>query len=128
LEELSEIVSGILDDFKKEPPIFIVDSRKNHFPWNRPPLELWPIIPAGFMGKKKARFLPPKNKKTIEKFNKNWSLLLEQRYGIEEAQRFAVMDGFRRYVRENYSLVGMFEPHVLFRLKPTQSLEETRSP
>ena len=127
-KELSKIVSRILDDLKKEPPVFIVDSRKNHFPWNRPPLELWPIIPSGFMGRKKSGFLPPKNKKTIETFNRKWNLLLEQRYGIEEAQRFIVMEDFRRYVRENYSIVGMFGPHVLFRLKPTQSSKETRFP
>ncbi|GAI02291.1 unnamed protein product, partial [marine sediment metagenome] len=36
-EVLSERVDEILGAFEKEPPKFIVDSRKDHFPWDRPP-------------------------------------------------------------------------------------------
>ncbi|GAI43256.1 unnamed protein product, partial [marine sediment metagenome] len=46
-EVLSERIDEILSAFEKEPPKFIVDSRKNHFPWDRPPLELWPLTRKG---------------------------------------------------------------------------------
>jgi hypothetical protein len=42
---LAEAVTEILEAFTKTPPKFIVDSRKSHFPWIRPNLELWPHPP-----------------------------------------------------------------------------------
>ena len=45
--QLAERVQEILTAFDKQPPKFIVDTRKIHFPWSRPPLELWPSFGNG---------------------------------------------------------------------------------
>jgi hypothetical protein len=45
--QLAERVQEILAAFDKKPPKFIVDTRKIHFPWTRPPLELWPSVGNG---------------------------------------------------------------------------------
>ncbi len=52
--QLAERVQELVVAFEKKPPKFIVDTRKIHFPWNRPPLELWPRMKDGF--------LPPEEK------------------------------------------------------------------
>ena len=46
-KELSKLVAGIIEAFEKRPPKFVVDSYKMHFPFNRPPLELWPSVQNG---------------------------------------------------------------------------------
>lgn len=45
--QLADRVQEILTAFEKKPPKFIVDTRKIHFPWTRPPLELWPSFGNG---------------------------------------------------------------------------------
>jgi 4-amino-4-deoxy-L-arabinose transferase-like glycosyltransferase len=115
-EVLSERVTEILDSFKKEPPKFIVDSRKVHFPLDRPPLELWPIVPPGFAGSEKAQFLPPDNK-MIAIYDQSHSQYLKS---IEpaEALRYKVMKPFRDYVMNNYKVVQQpFGNHILFQRK-----------
>ena len=42
--QLAERVQEIVVAFEKHPPKFIVDTKKLHFPWTRPPLELWPSL------------------------------------------------------------------------------------
>jgi hypothetical protein len=46
--ELARRVRELLDAFAKEPPKFIVDTQNRHFPWDRPPLQLWPDIDNGY--------------------------------------------------------------------------------
>ena len=41
-QQLAERVREIVAAFEKNPPKFIVDTGKRHFPWTVPPLELWP--------------------------------------------------------------------------------------
>lgn len=104
-ETLSERVQEILTAFDKRPPKFIVDSRKVHFPGNRPPLELWPSI--------EKQFLPPE-KKVMDEYDAAYSKLLREKIGPDEALRYEVMRPFREYVMSNYRIVNRFDEHVLF--------------
>jgi hypothetical protein len=113
---LSERVAEILEAFEKEPPKFIVDTRKSHFPWDRPPLELWPIVPPGFAGLEKPQFLPL-DEKIIAAYDRFHSRKL---YDIEpaEALRYEAMKPFREYVMNNYRVVQQpFGTHILFQRK-----------
>jgi hypothetical protein len=109
-------VKQLLDSFQKEPPGFIVDTRKRHFPWDRPPLELWPRVPKGFLGAKTAQFLPTDDK-SIAAYDQAYSKALLDNVGADEAERYKAMAPFRQYVMSNYSQVGMFGEHVLFERK-----------
>lgn len=101
-EALSERIDEILNSFKDKPPKFIVDSRKVHFPWNRPPLELWPIV--RYQGMDKEVFLPL-DPKMIEKYDKDWSEMLSSGSGgVDEAERYKAMAPFRKYIRDNYDI------------------------
>jgi len=112
---LSERVGEILDAFEKEPPKFIVDSRKNHFPWDRPPLELWPIVPKGFAGLERPQLLPP-DEKMIAAYDQLHSQSL-QNIEPAEALRYEAMKPFRQYVMTNYKIVQPFGTHILFQRK-----------
>ncbi len=112
---LSERVSEILEAFEKEPPKFIVDSRKSHFPWDRPPLELWPITFKGFAGIENPQPLP-QDEKMIAAYDQTWSKML-QNIEPAEALRYQVMKPFREYVMNNYKIVQPFGAHILFQRK-----------
>jgi 4-amino-4-deoxy-L-arabinose transferase-like glycosyltransferase len=114
-QRLKEMINNLLDDFEKERPKFIVDSRKRHVPMERPPYELWPIVPKDFIGMKKTGFLPL-NKTVIEAYDKAWSDLLRKTFDEDEALRFEVLKPFRDFVMNNYRIVRMFGQHVLFEL------------
>ena len=127
---LSERIDEILNSFKDKPPKFIVDSRKSHFPWNRPPLELWPMV--RYQGMEKQAFLPL-DPKTVENYDKAWSEMLSRGPGgADEAERYKVMAPFRQFIRENYEIAEprqygftpdgrmmhmKFGEHVVFKLK-----------
>ena len=127
---LSERIDEILNSFKDKPPKFIVDSRKNHFPWNRPPLELWPMV--RYQGMEKQAFLPL-DPKAVENYDKAWSEMLSRGPGgNDEGERYKVMAPFRQYIRENYEIAEprqygftpdgrmvhmKFGEHVVFKLK-----------
>lgn len=110
---LAKEVEDILAAFSKHQPKFIVDSRKSHFPFNRPPLELWPQTQKGFV---------PAEKKFMDEYDAAYSKLLREKIGPDEAQRYEVMRPFREYVMSNYVIVDKFpySPHVLFVRKGTQ--------
>jgi hypothetical protein len=118
---LARIVENLLAEFKQQMPKFIVDSRKRHIPTDRPPYELWPIVPQGFIGMEKTQFLPP-NKNTIETFDKAWSAMLRERFDEDEALRYEALRPFRDFVMKNYKIVRMFGQHVLFELKSPPAL------
>ena len=127
---LSERIDEILNSFKDKPPKFIVDSRKSHFPWNRPPLELWPMV--RYEGMETQAFLPL-DPKAIENYDKAWSEKLSRGPGgADEAERYKVMAPFRQFIRENYEIAEprqyVFTPdgrmmhmrfgeHIVFKLK-----------
>jgi hypothetical protein len=139
---LSERVAEILDAFKKEPPKFIVDSRKRHFPWDRPPLELWPIvIPSkefkDFMVNMKPQLVSDKgtqkafeyllrmespqflalDKDVIQVYDKVLCKILRERVEPAEALRYQAMKPLREYVMNNYKIVQTFGDHILFQRK-----------
>jgi len=127
---LSERIDEILNSFKEKPPKFIVDSRKSHFPWDRPPLELWPMV--RYQGMEKQAFLPL-DPKAVENYDKAWSEMLSRGSGgSDEAERYKVMAPFRQFIRENYEIAEprqygftpdgrmmhmRFGEHVVFKLK-----------
>jgi hypothetical protein len=105
---LSERVTEILNAFEKKPPKFIVDSRKSHFPWDRPPLELWPQTPQGFL---------PTDEQIVNGYDKAYAKMLGDRYGPAEALRYKAMKPLRDYVMKNYKVVRTFGRQVLFQRK-----------
>jgi len=113
---LKKEVDELLADFHREMPKFIVDSRKRHIPTERPPYELWPIVPKGFIGFQKTTFLP-NNKEIIDLYDREWASFLAERFGEDEAERFRILEPFREFVMTNYRVVSMFGEHVLFELK-----------
>ncbi len=107
--ELARRVRELLDAFKKDPPEFIVDTRKVHFPWDRPPLELWPLVRQQFL---------PLDPTTIQQYETAYAQQLAQAIEPDEAARFKAMKPFRDYVMQNYRIVGLFGEQVLFQRKP----------
>ena len=131
-EVLSKKIEAILNAFENEPPKFIVDTHKLHFPWDRPPLELWPTTRKG---------LVPNDEATVAKFDTTYSKLLREkidpaqkriyeqftRWDInrlmdmadpDEALRYEAMKPFRQYVMKNYKIVAQrFGQNLLFERK-----------
>jgi 4-amino-4-deoxy-L-arabinose transferase-like glycosyltransferase len=100
--QLRERTQEILAAFAKHPPKYIVDARKDHFPWNRPPLELWPIITLA--GGKKVSFLPT-DEATVKTYDGMWGSVLRERYGDDEARRYEALAPLRKYIMQNYRVV-----------------------
>ncbi len=115
--ELAEIAQGLVKAFKNNPPKYIVDTHKRHFPWDRPPLELWPLLPKGFMGAQKKGFLPNK-KQVIEIYEKTWTQFLSRKIGQKEDQRFKAMKPLRDYIMNNYRVANVIGPFVIFEKLP----------
>jgi len=106
---LSERIEEILSAFEKQPPKFIVDTHKRHFPWDRPPLELWPRTQKGPL---------PLNKQIIDAYDAEYSKMLRERIEPDEALRYEAMQPFREFVMKNYKIVRRpFGQHVLFERK-----------
>jgi len=115
---LEQKIDDLLKAFEARRPKFIVDSRKRHIPIERPPYELWPILPKGLLGAKKQQFLPADNDALVETYDKAWAQMLRQQFDEAEAQRYEILKPFRQFVMKHYRIVNMFGPHVLFELKP----------
>ncbi len=109
-------IQVLLDSFKKDMPKFIVDSRKQHLPLDRPKHELWQTVPPGVMGNKEWAFLPA-DEKVVAEYERQWSEMLRKRFGDDEAGRYEAVGALRKFVRHNYERVQMFGEHVLFKLK-----------
>ncbi|MHC4618678.1 MAG: ArnT family glycosyltransferase [Planctomycetota bacterium] len=139
---LGENISGLLAEFERQPPKFIVDSRKLHIPTNRPPYELWPIAPKGLLrGANRTWFLPA-NDNVVAMYDKFWTDDLRKRYGDDEADRYVALAPLRKFVMDNYEIVEprqyvtirgwpwlvhrMFDTKVVFRLKSPAMSEEPR--
>lgn len=126
---------------EEAPPRFIVDSRKIHFPNDRPPLELWPHT---YSQEKKQTGKPiPNNLQMITQYETLYKKLLLEQFdpnkkeynalpGLtfwlqyapwtkempDEAARFEAMKPMRDFVMNNYRIVGHFGTHVLFEYQP----------
>jgi len=117
---LDLLTRRLLAGFAEKLPKFIVDTRKKHFPWDRPPLELWPLLRQQPPGSATPRLVPldASNKQLVARYEVEWVAVLEKKFGPEEADRFRVMKSFRDFVMGNYRIVpGNFGEHVLFEYK-----------
>jgi hypothetical protein len=115
-DELAEMVTGLLAEFKKEPPKFFVDTHNRHFPYDgRPPLELWPLWEPQIV--KNANL---KAANTDEAYAE-W---LTKNFDADEAGRFKAMKPFREYVMNNYKIVQSFGQMVVFELKSSPVSKE----
>ena len=142
-QELSERVAELLSSFEKQPPKFVVDTYKIHFPWDRPALELWPNVLNGLRlipnlpadrqqlwltllrtldvqpdDLTREGFLRPDRIDAIRRYEAAYAKLLRERIrDADEAKRFEAMKPFRDYVMKKYVIVRMFGDHVLFQRK-----------
>ncbi|MEN6577574.1 MAG: glycosyltransferase family 39 protein [Phycisphaerales bacterium] len=141
-KELAERVREIVDAFEKNPPKFIVDTRKRHFPWTVPPLELWPNIANGIellanqpedRGQlmrallqaldvqpddlTKEGYLRSDRIEGERKYDAAYEKLLRERKGPAEAQRYEAMRPLQSYVMKNYQVVGSYGQQILFKRK-----------
>jgi len=141
-EQLSGRMNEILEGFKKQPPKFIIDSRKNEFPITTPPLELWPSIQNGLQlltnrpadreqlwyailqtfdvkpdDLTRDGFLRSDRIDGIRRYDAAYAKALRSKIDITEAQRYETMQPFREYVMNNYKIVRTFGQHVLFQHK-----------
>lgn len=142
--QLSERVAEVLDGFAKQPPKFIVDTYKSHFPWDRPPLELWFSIRNAYQLLQYAGGLPSDrtqhqqvllqtfriqpadleqtgfvradNAAAVARFDAIYKAKLATKWP-DEAQRYESMRPLREYVMNNYRIVNVFGQHVLFQHK-----------
>jgi hypothetical protein len=101
---LKDMIDELLDEFKGNMPKFIVDTRKRHIPVVRPPYELWPIV--RYQGMKNEMFLSP-DENVVAAYEKNWAEILRKDFGDKEAERFEILAPFRKFIRENYEIVGL---------------------
>jgi 4-amino-4-deoxy-L-arabinose transferase-like glycosyltransferase len=141
-QQLAERVQEIVAAFEKKPPKFIVDTKKIHFPWTRPPLELWPSIGNGLRllpslprdreqlwnlllrtlniqpnDLTKEGFLRPDMPDAIRRHDGAYEKVLRERIEPDEAQRYEAMRPLRSYVMKNYQIARQFDDEVLFRHK-----------
>jgi hypothetical protein len=92
----------LLERFEQDPPAVIVDTRKQHF--DRPPLELWPVLQIRQGGQTRVAFAPH-DPEVIASYEKTFRALLEKQYGSQEAGRFDAMKPLRDYVMTHYRIV-----------------------
>ena len=118
-ERFTKDIKSLVADLEADKPLFIVDSRKRHFPGNRPPLELWPVTGNGLL---------PNDKRIIDKFDVEYAKMLRDKFGDAEAGRFEAMKPFRDFVMKNYNVVQRFGPHILFKLKDSAAKKESEQP
>jgi len=133
---LAQRIGHLLENFKKEMPKFIVDSRKLHIPTDRPPYVLWPVAPKDWMGQPRNWFVP-RSERIIAEYDRRWKEMLGTSFDEAEAQRYEILGAFRKFVRDNYEVVlpeeyvpvkdprfliyhRQFGPHVLFKLKESK--------
>lgn len=111
-------IQHLVSQLENTPPRFIVDSLKRHFPFDRPPFELWPIVPQDMFGNPQPRLLSS-DPREVEAFENAYADMLRQRFGEDEAQRFDAMKPFREFVMTHYRFAGQFESHMLYEYRLT---------
>ncbi len=120
--QLTREVGAILARLETAKPVFIVDSRKSEFPWDRRPLELWPTLQDGR--------LISNQPSAIEDYDSAYRTFLKDNWGEDEMRRYDAMEPFRKFIREHYEIVNdpSFTPHhILFRLKTKPSVAPPQS-
>ncbi len=107
-ERFAEDIKGLLVELEQERPKYVVDSRKRHFPNDRPPLELWPVTGNGLLST---------DERIVNQYDIEYAKMLREKFGNAEASRYDAMKPFREFVRNNYEVVRPFGSHILFELK-----------
>ncbi len=102
-ESLKNTITELLSAFEREMPKFIVDSQKRDVPMERPPYELWPTIPKGFMGVERVSLLPADKTISVQ-YDKAWAAVLRKNFDEDEAIRYEILGPFREFVMKNYEL------------------------
>lgn len=118
-ERFANDIKGLLAELEADKPKYIVDSRKHHFPGNRPPLELWPVTGNGLL---------PNDDKIVTQFDAEYAKMLRERIDDAEAGRYEAMKPFREFIMKNYQFARSYNPHILFKLKDPTSRKESVSP
>ena len=120
-QRLKSEINYLVKKMKERPPKFIVDSRKQHFPNDRPPLELWPIVPQNMFGNERPRFLNNRPQE-IAAFDAALTKYLETEIEPDEAKRYEAMKPFRNFVMTYYKPIirEEFGPHRLYEWIDTQ--------
>lgn len=113
---LTARIDDLVGRFETTPPRFIVDTLKRHFPFDRPPFELWPIVPQNMFDSPRPRLLSA-DPREIEAFENAYAAMLRQRFGEDEALRFEAMKPFRDFIMTRYRFAGQFGSHMLFERK-----------
>ena len=108
-------IRRMAEQFRKCPPRFIVDTRKRHFPWDRPPLELWPQIPRD----NRTFELLPNHPLAIKQYETQYAKLLAEKVNPQEAERFEAMKPLRDLVMNHYKLVKQYGPLMLYEYEDT---------
>jgi len=112
---MSDMMNNLLLVFEKKKPKFLVDSRKYEFPYDRPPLPLWPT-----MIKNRGDFqLVYGSDQQVEQFENTYTQSLAMQFKDGEVERYTAMKSLRDFIRHNYRVVGTFGQHILFELKDT---------
>jgi len=122
---MEDLVAGLIAEFEAQMPKFIIDARKRHIPTERPPYELWPVLPQGFMGAQKASFLPADNEAIVQAYDQAWAQMLRQQFDEDEALRYEALRPLRRFIMNHYRVVTLFGTHVLFELKRPAAVRES---
>jgi 4-amino-4-deoxy-L-arabinose transferase-like glycosyltransferase len=114
-QTLAEDMNNLLVSFKKKKPVFIVDSRKQEFPNDRPPLPLWPVRITN-TGKIE---LVQDNDEEIDRFDAQYAQVLAESFKDGEADRYKAMKPMRDFIRRNYKIInkGQYGQFILFELK-----------
>jgi hypothetical protein len=118
-ERFAEDIKGLLAELDANKPKYIVDSRKRHFPNDRPPLELWPVTGNGLLST---------DERMVSRFDAEYAKMLRDRYGDAEAGRYEAMKPFREFVMKNYDAVRSFGMHILFKLKDSAVAKPREQP
>lgn len=132
-------VHNRIKEFKQRPPKFFVDSRKIHFPNDRPPLELWPHRYA--KDKPRGGEPIPNNPNFIAQYDMLYKKLLAEKFDPrqkeynrllgtmgwaiyrpwdkampDEAERYEMMKPLRDFVMSRYKIINRreFGSHVVF--------------
>jgi hypothetical protein len=114
-QKFAGTINQLVRQMKGNPPKFIVDTRKIHFPNDRPPLELWPIVPQKMFGNEKPR--PLHNiPQEVAAYDAAWKQYLAK-IDPDEALRYDVMKPFRDFVMNNYRIAGQYGDHVVLERK-----------
>ena len=93
--QLEKQATAYIESFEKYKPKYIVDSRKIHFPNDRPPLEFWPSTPNGFL---------PNDPRYIAAYDKSYCEMIKDIDPVE-VERYMALSQLRKYIMDNYDIV-----------------------